>query len=171
MPAWAAHNTRCFYNLQAASAIKSLCLSVPPPPPLCPLFARILCDNIGGRASVRHAKFPCNQQLLLLLPPSPLAGVFQANYTITTTRQACFLDRGSRGGSGACRTSKCHEKGMSCCCRCCCCKCRQRLIISNWVNGSNSSSSISLASGSGGGRGTVWFDKATSVDRILGPLM
>lgn len=75
-----------------------------PPPPFCthPVrqhpFARM-------RASVRHAKFPCYQQLLLLLPlhllPCPLSGVFQANYTITTTRQACFLDGGSTGeGAG-----------------------------------------------------------------------
>lgn len=141
----------------AASAIKSLCLSVhsPLPPSCTPLtfcthpvrqhpFARM-------RASVRHAKFPCNQQLLLLFPlclPLPLSRVFQANYTITTTRQAYFLEgavaaEGGRGERGACSTSKCHEKCMSCCRRCCCSKCRQRLIISNWVNGSNSISSSS----------------------------
>lgn len=134
---------------EAASAIKSLCLSVPPPPPLLPLFARILCDNIllqgcGQACDMRN--FHVTSSCCCCSPSTPLSGVFQANYTITTTRQACFLDGRSRGEGGACRTSKCHEKCMSCCCCRCCCssKCRQRLIISNWVNGS----SISSASGS-----------------------
>lgn len=149
--------------------LMSLCAPCPlPPSPFCthPVrqhpFARM-------RASVRHANFPCNQQLLLLLPlhlPSllaPLRSVSGKLHDNNNTTSVFF------GGRGACRTSKCHEKCMSCCCRCCCySKCRQRLIISNWVNGTNSSS---ISSASGSGRGTVWFDKATSVDRILGPLM
>lgn len=132
--------------VEAASAIKSLCLPTFPPP-FCthPVrqhpFARM-------RARVRHAKFPCYQQLLLLLllypPLRSVSGKLHDNNNTTSV----FFGRGQHRGRGgvACRTSKCHEKCMSCCCCRCCCssKCRQRLIISNWVNGS----SISSASGS-----------------------
>lgn len=103
--------------VEAASAIKSLCLPTFPPP-YCthPVrqhpFARM-------RASVRHAKFPCYQQLLLLLPPStcplpPLRSVSGKLHDNNNTTSV-FFGRGQQrgGGGGACRTSKCHEKCMS----------------------------------------------------------
>lgn len=111
--------------------------------------ATSFCKDAGKRATCEISMLPAAAAVAQpsTCPPCPLSGVFQANYTITTTRQACFLDGVSRGEGGgvACRTSKCHEKCMSCCCSS---KCRQRLIIPNWVNGSSNSSSISSASGS-----------------------